>query len=384
MCACVCVCVCVCVYVCVRACARARMVCTCCYCCCCCQVLNLAMSDLAFSVVVDPFSVYFDLQPWRLARGFCVAWMVLDCALPFVSFLALITLNADRLVFAISPGLYRRACSRRALRATALLLPWLLGLGLLVPLWVLSAVIWPRHGLCMYGITKTAATASAVISLYLPCVALIVLTVLVVATVIGSMPHDLTELTAMRAPVGGGAARDAHVPAACQWRQLRERPERLLRDGSLDSAAGGGVEGGGGAAAAAAAAGEERSAVVKGHRRLVVALCVLNLLTVIMQLPYGAISMLEPQCVETSCQSTILLLQALSWMRSLTFSLQPFCLLTLTAVRHACCPSQGHLPQGGDARHSLTTHGGSSKSDHIELASVNTANASNKGPPTLV
>lgn len=338
------------------------------------------MSDLAFSVVVDPFSVYFDLQPWRLARGFCVAWMVLDCALPFVSFLALVTLNADRLVFATSPGLYRRASSRRTLRATTLLLPWLLGLGLLVPLWILSAVIWPRHGLCMYGITQTAAVASAVISLYVPCIALIVLTVLIVATIIGSMPRDLTELTAMRVPVGGGAARASHVPAARQWRQLRDRPERLLRDGSLDSAPGGGAEGGGGAAAA----GEERSAVVRGHRRLVVALCVLNLLTVITQLPYGAISMLEPQCVETSCQSTILLLQALSWMRSLTFSLQPFCLLTLTAVRHACCPPQGHRPQSGHARHSLTTRGGSSKSDNIELASVNTANASNKGPPTLV
>ena len=348
----------------------------------------MALSDLAFSVVVDPFSVYFDLQPWGLARGFCVAWMVLDCALPFVSFLALAGLNVDRLLFALSPDLYRRACSRLSFRAAVFLLPWTLGLGVLVPLWLFSAVIWPRHGLCMYGVTKRAAMASAVISIYLPCVALIVLTVLVIVTLIGGMPQDQTETSAAAARGPAGAARPTHVPPARQGLQFHHLPERLMRDGSLDSAGCGGVDGGGGGGGGDL--GTERSATMKSHRRLVVALCVLNLLTVITQLPYSAISMLEPQCVEKTCQSTIQLLQALSWMRSLTFSLHPLCLIALTPIRHACCSLCAR--KSGEVQDSAAgqsaTAGGSAKSDRIELTPVNNTAivraSKNKAPPTMV
>ncbi|XP_070208094.1 tyramine receptor 1-like [Littorina saxatilis] len=393
------------------------------------QVANLALSDLAFSVMVDPFTVYFELQPWRLGPSFCVAWMVLDSALPFVSFLVLVALNIDRLIYAINPELYQRAYSRLPLWVFSLLLPWILGLGTLLPLWLLNAVTWPQYGICMYGVTMKAAVASAVVSLYLPCVALIVLTVLVLVTIIGGMPEDLHEVPVLRGgvargpvscarptvtarqgvnfdvphrtvpqpntPLVSGIHQPATTPASphvCSNLQVkgnaqnvqggniaRNASSTLLCEAYQDSTGRGLEEGVGG---------RENPMVKKSHRRLVVALCVLNILTVITQLPYGAISMLKPECMEQSCQSTIKLIQALSWMRSVTFSLHPLCLITMTTIRKTFCMAC-RRPEDVDREHDdrqEAANSGNTKSDNIELASINTAVVSvpHKGPGTML
>ncbi|XP_076444229.1 uncharacterized protein LOC143282466 [Babylonia areolata] len=390
------------------------------------QIVNLALSDLAFSVMVDPFTVYFDLQPWRLAPGYCVAWMVLDAALPFVSFLCLIVLNVDRLLFAISPTLYHRIFRRAGLRGLVFLLPWTLGLGVLVPLWLLTAVAWPQRGICLYGVTKRAAVASAVTSLYVPCVLLIVLSVLILVTIIGGMPQDLQEASSLRhqhqhqhhrhqhqhSPQPPSSPTHTHAPTSVQHvtvvRQgsggggggggLHPHPSTDLVTLTTPTLQDGGRAGGGGLEA-------ETPEVKRGHRSLVVALCVLNLLTVITQLPYGAISMLEPECVEPSCHSTIKLIQALSWMRSVTFSLHPVCLVLLTRIRQACllasyssassspyccCCCRGH--EGPDVSQPgvgfpgiVVTPCANSKSDQIELTSINNSVGNlGKGPTTML
>ncbi|KAL8592031.1 hypothetical protein ACOMHN_060524 [Nucella lapillus] len=333
------------------------------------QIVNLALSDLAFSVMVDPFTVYFELQPWRLSQGYCVAWMVLDAALPFVSFLVLITLNVDRLMFAVSPALYHTTFRRALLRGLVFLLPWGLGLGILVPLWLLTAVAWPEHGICLYGITKKAAVASAVMSLYVPCVLLIILSVLTLVTIIGGMPQDVQEISSLRPPVthapSGMVRQGVHVNASTD---LVAFP---------DGGGGGGLE-------------AETPEVKENHRRVVVAVCVLNLLTVITQLPYGAISMLEPECVEPSCHSTIKLIQALSWMRSVTFSLHPICILFFTRIRQTClapCSASHPAVSSHDPGYPgiVVTPCTTSKSDQIELTSVSTSMATmGKGPTTML
>ncbi|KAL8570814.1 hypothetical protein ACOMHN_006963 [Nucella lapillus] len=359
------------------------------------QVLNLALTDLAFSVVVDPFSVYFELQPWRLARGFCVAWMMLDAALPFVSFLLLLLLNLDRLFFAVYPVSYRRMSRRVGFRLLVLFLPWVIGLGVMLPLWLFTAVVWPQLEICMYGITKRAAVVSACLSLYLPCVLLIVLTVLVLVTLIGGMPQDSPDMSWQQLHVlgggGGGAARgsrNAHVrvflggtnhnsSTTTTTITTNSNSARLTHDNSLDST-GSGVGGGGGRGREWSQDGDSFE-TRQDHRGMAVALCALNLLTVITQLPYGAISLLEPQCVEPECSSTIKLLQSLSWIRSCTFTLHPLLLvLLLRQVRLTCCRlCRGrHLPdsvgrgQGVGASGMSGTTSGNTKTDNEELTSM--------------
>lgn len=360
--------------------------------CVCVQVLNLALSALAFSALADPFTIYYDLQPWRLGRVFCVVYMLLDSALPFVSFLALIMLNLDRLLFATSPAHYRRLLQRLAVRLLVLLLPWAVGLGVLLPLWLLTATNWPLDGLCMYGITKRAAVASSVLSLFLPCVALVLLTVLILVTLIGDMPQDTEELILLRParPVAGGPVLAAHpqrvvhadganlLTAGSRCLPGSPRPRiTIVHAGSLDSnserpgsARSHRVEQGG---AEDTDASRPSPFQKKNHRGVAVALCVLNLLTVITQLPYGAITMLEPECVEESCSSTIKLIQAMGWMRSVTFSLLPLGFVLLTHVRHACCDPCENLEEGGEgaAGGRSSTHSGLTKSEHMELTSVN-------------
>jgi hypothetical protein len=353
----------------------------------CVQVLSLALSALSFSALADPFTIYFELQPWRLGPVFCVAYMLLDSALPFVSFLALIMLNLDRLLFATSPTHYHGLLKRLVVRLLVLAVPWAVGLGVLLPLWLLAATSWPMDGVCMYGITKRAAVASSVLSLFLPCVALVVLTVLILVTLIGDMPQDTDELILLRGPrpdAPGPAlsthpkhvnANHAHLLTSGS-RRLPGSPmthaPTIVHAGSVDSNS----ERSGPArhrmdtgSAAGLDASRPSPLQKQNHRGVAVALCVLNLLTVITQLPYGAISILEPECVEPTCSSTIKLIQAMGWMRSVTFSLLPLGFVLFTHVRHALCDPCENLEEDGGGRRS--TFSGATKSEHVELTSVN-------------
>lgn len=311
------------------------------------QVLNLAFSDLCYSVIVDPFTVYFELQSWQLSSGFCVTYMVADNVLPCVSFLVLVVLNSDRILFSLSPAMYHRCFRRRWARTAMFLTPWLAGCGVIVPLWLLTATTWPRPGMCIYGINMTAAIASAVLSLYLPSIILVVITVLNFVTLIGGMPEDFNDLPLRTGPGAVGGPVAGYTGGGAE----NKRPLVAARCSRLSPV--------------------EKVALRRGHRSLVVAVCVANIVSIITQLPFGAISMLEPQCVEAGCQSTVKLLQALSWLRSATFTLRPLLFILLTQqLRRTCCDLRNTGCDSSNPYCQASSPGPNTQTERLELGST--------------
>ena len=250
------------------------------------HVLSLSISDFLYSTLVDIITVYFDLKPWNLGTHVCKAWMILDVLIPFVSLLIMIILNLDRLLFAISPISYLRLFHKRISRIVALVLPWLIGSVILVPLWLFTTTLEPSPSMCIYGITQEAAVTSSVVSLFLPCVFIMVLTVFILASLIGGLPQDLNEFVSLT--FTGGDRTSTKI-------------------------------------------------IKKKHIGIVVALTFVNFFTLVLQLPFGAISMLQPECMDPTCSSTLKMLQALSWLRSANPGIRPLFWILITELRHVCC-----------------------------------------------
>ncbi|XP_041368216.1 D(1)-like dopamine receptor [Gigantopelta aegis] len=250
------------------------------------HVISLSISDFLYSSLVDIITAYYDLMPWKLGPHVCKAWMILDVMIPFVSLLIIIILNLDRLLFAISPISYFRLFHRKIFRLAALVLPWIIGSVIVVPLWLLTSTVEPKPGMCIYGITQEAAVTSSVISLFLPCVFIIILTVFILATLIGGLPQDLNEFVS------------------------------LTFNGSDRTST---------------------KTIKKKHTGVVVALTFVNFFTLVLQLPFGAISILQPECMDPTCSSTLKMLQALSWLRSANPGIRPVFWILITELRHICC-----------------------------------------------
>ncbi|XP_071112619.1 beta-3 adrenergic receptor-like [Haliotis cracherodii] len=275
------------------------------------QIVNLAASDLAYSMLVDTVTVYYELEPWQLGQHVCKAWMILDAILPFVSLIIIITLNLDRLIFALRPPLYYKLFCKWLSRSLVILVPWVVSSGILSPMWLLSSVQEPHPEFCIYGITGEAMLASSLISLYIPAINIMVLTVLVLVTVIGGFPDELGELTSV-----------------------------IFNGQRLD-----------------------KKTIKRGHRSIVMSLCMVNFCTLAMQLPFGAISMLQPNCVDATCESTVKMMQALSWLRSACPGIRPLFWILVPEIRQACC---GCLNRSEDDLDIVTE-----QTDHIEMASAN-------------
>ncbi|XP_046559082.1 5-hydroxytryptamine receptor 1B-like [Haliotis rubra] len=273
------------------------------------QVVNLAVSDLAYSMLVDTVTIYYELEPWRLGQHVCKAWMILDAILPFVSLIIIIALNVDRLIFALLPKVYYTLFSKWSLRCLVILMPWVVSSIILSPLWLLSSVQEPHPEFCIYGITGEAFLASSLISLYIPAITIMVLTVLVLVTVIGGLPDELGEITSITF--------------------IGQRLDMRI--------------------------------IKRVHRSVVTSLCLINFCTLAMQLPYGAISMLQPNCVDTTCESTVKMMQALSWLRSACPGIRPLFWLLIPEVRQCSCNCS-------DDDQDVVTE----QTDHIEMASANT------------
>ncbi|KAK6179537.1 hypothetical protein SNE40_011869 [Patella caerulea] len=252
------------------------------------QITNIAVIDLLTSVLVDTLTIYYEFGQWKLGQTMCEAWLILDVMLPFAAFLGIMLLNFDRLIFAMRPSFYYTLFNQLPHRCIYLATPWVLSSIIIVPIWLFCEVpvnTIGLHFMCIYALTERAMVASSVISLFLPCMALIVLTVLVLVTVVSQMPTNLNEFSSVTF-------------------EEHRLSQRALR---------------------------------KRHYSIVLALCIVSFCALVMQLPFGTISLLQPQCIEEPCTSILELLQNLSWLRSATPGVRPIIWFLFTEIRFSCC-----------------------------------------------
>ncbi|GFS19980.1 alpha-1D adrenergic receptor [Elysia marginata] len=348
------------------------------------QISSIALADLSFIVMVDSFTVYFEMQPWRLGAGFCKAWMILDVALPAVSLIALLLLNVDRVLFTYKNKLYYCLMRRPVSRLAVILSPWVVSCTVVCSLWLGFPEVQPQDGLCMYGITEEANSASSWLMVFLPSLLIFVLIIFIFIAFIGEMP-PATNSAADMTFAERGARRACQVSRHIQAGDSSQRQSTGLMSfpkntivcsksrNSREQA-----EEANGSTEVKLSPGtshmhanfhcprltERMTATLtlsdngRTHKRFISALLAVDFFSLAITLPYSAFSLVNPVCTDTqSCESLRSLFQTLSWMRSSAACVRPLLFFLLTDIWSStkqnfmrCCTHQAEeMPGGYDA-----------------------------------
>ncbi|XP_048755646.2 beta-2 adrenergic receptor-like isoform X2 [Ostrea edulis] len=142
-------------------------------------VLNFCIINLLMGVIVNPLVTYHELSPvWALGTFVCDTWIIMDVLLPFTSLMTLLLLSIDRLMFVRMNTLYKSA-KFRFQREVYVILPWLLGVVIVLPIWIGGFQKSPFHvtGMCVFGLVDEASISSPILVYFLP--ALIIVLVMV-------------------------------------------------------------------------------------------------------------------------------------------------------------------------------------------------------------
>ncbi|CAG5122850.1 unnamed protein product [Candidula unifasciata] len=264
------------------------------------QVLNIAVADLCFIVSVDSFTVYFELQAWSLGAAFCKTWMILDVALPSVSLMGLLLLNVDRI--------------KKLFRIAVILCPWCCSCIVVNALW-LGFPANSEHipGLCIYGITREANTASNWLTVFIPSLVIFVMLIFIFIAGIGEMPtvDNPTNVTQSSNTESHSLPNDSlmngngnEVNQTCQERSASEMATPVINISHTGR-----------------------------QRRFVAALLVVDVISLAITLPYSAYSQVTINCKSPqNCQSFVVLFQILSWMKSSVTCVRPVFFILLTEV----------------------------------------------------
>ena len=286
--------------------------------------------------------------------------MILDVALPAVSLLALLLLNMDRVLFTYKNSLYYCLMRHPVSRLAVILTPWLVSGTVVCSLWLGFPQVQPQEGMCMYGITEEANSASSWLMVFLPSLFIFVLIIFIFIAFIGEMP-----------PVAGGqlemmlAGRSARN--ACQFplpvrgedntqaqaSSVMDTPKTSVvysKDGSSkapDASPSGSAQvkllavtiGQSSQSAQCPRLASRMGAVLESsgnartHRRFIAALLAVDFFSLAITLPYSASSLVTPICTDAqSCESLHSLFQTLGWMRSSAACVRPLLFILLTDI----------------------------------------------------
>ncbi|ESP05455.1 hypothetical protein LOTGIDRAFT_152311 [Lottia gigantea] len=250
------------------------------------QIANIAIMDILMCLCVDTVTIYHNIHPWSLGQTICEAWLVLDVLLPFNAYLGIILMNADRLMFAVKPSFYFRLFKNVQTRRLYLVIPWIISSVLIVPIWLLCDVPMQHIPfMCVYAITESAGTASSVVSLFVPSAIVGLLVLLLLVTLAYGLPKNLQEF------------------------------HNLTIEDHFDNP----------------------RVILRRHNSLIIALCIVDVAALTMQLPFGTLSVMEPQCLADPCTSIIELMFALSWLRSATPGVRGLIWFLFTEIKLSCC-----------------------------------------------
>lgn len=142
------------------------------------QVMNSCVANFLVGVVVIPFSIYSELNIWRLSQSTCQFWILMDVYLPFVTVLIFIMINMEKFIMLTK---CKHVCSRSKSFVTfELVLPWCLAMFIIFPVWIEGSISTPGNlGYCIVHLTTEAALVSHILTFFLPAWICLVLTVII-------------------------------------------------------------------------------------------------------------------------------------------------------------------------------------------------------------
>lgn len=260
--------------------------------------------------------------------------MLLDVALPYVSLLTILILNADRIFFIYKTRWYSIILSRPLVRASVIMFPWCFSTVIVCTLWLGFKETEPMPGFCMYGITHAANTASMWLTVFMPSILIVILLFFVFIAAMGDMPTQNFIQSCHENSNGGGSNRspqnsrhDANTNPNPNVNHclLAHREEEHFVSGHVAN---------NGLTTVASWAGE--SLLSRHHRRFIAALLTVDVVTLVLTLPFPAFSHMGPSCLDQrTCASLRSLFQTLGWMRSSVVCVRPLFFLVLTDIRQS-------------------------------------------------
>ncbi|KAK3108462.1 hypothetical protein FSP39_008361 [Pinctada imbricata] len=139
-------------------------------------VANISAVNTVLSLFVTPLAVHLELEPeWKLGQTSCAVWIIMDVLLPFVTISVLLFISADSLASLTCNKFYRKHYTRKK-AAVYLIVPWVLAICGILPIWIAGAVSLPElDGKCIYGLKEGAAILSPLITYFIPSICIILI-----------------------------------------------------------------------------------------------------------------------------------------------------------------------------------------------------------------
>lgn len=242
----------------------------------------------------------------------------MDVILPSVSLLGLLLLNLDRVLFLYKTSLYRILTQRYMFRVVVILCPWCISCITVNSLWLGFPIKIDTHlpGACLYGITKEANDASIWLMVFIPSLVILLLLIFIFIAVIGDMPSAEHAATL---PQTGDCSEPLFVQAHSDNQTSEQRQEETAAVQERLHAM--------------TTTRIVRISTARGQRQFVAALLLVDLISLVITLPYSAYSQVTLYCKnQQSCQSIVTLFQILSWLKSSAAFFRPVFFILLTDI----------------------------------------------------
>ncbi|XP_041378131.1 5-hydroxytryptamine receptor-like [Gigantopelta aegis] len=136
----------------------------------CLHIVNLAVADLLVGIVVVPIMADYLLKTsWMLGEDICQFWVITDILLCTVSILALLMLNCDRFMFITCTRIFYNSNAKYVLCSLMIMIPWVVGIFLVLPLWIMGSKHISRHeDLCQLVLKQDYRVVSIFVSFFVP------------------------------------------------------------------------------------------------------------------------------------------------------------------------------------------------------------------------
>ena len=142
------------------------------------QVINFSITNIVIAIFILPLTVYQILFIWEIGKFMCSLFVIADVVIPFVSFLIVILLSCDRLIYSSHPNLYSWLY-QKTFTWVVLTSPWVVSILIVVPLWTSGLEHYPDvPNACIHFLNNVAAVLSPILTYFIPCVIVAILTFL--------------------------------------------------------------------------------------------------------------------------------------------------------------------------------------------------------------
>jgi len=138
------------------------------------QVINFSFTNVVIGIFILPLTVYEILYIWEIGNFMCKFFTIADVVIPFVSFLIVIILSCDRLIYLSHPNLYSWLY-QKTFTWVVLTSPWVVSIIIVVPLWTTGYTHYHDIPVCFHNISDVAKVLTPILTYFIPCIIIAIL-----------------------------------------------------------------------------------------------------------------------------------------------------------------------------------------------------------------